>query len=178
MERATCKHLPIGVLAFTTNKGLVVDFDFYDLDNVERIARWITDSFDMGDFLVVKSSWYGQLTLEGKPAIDAHVIFGKPAGFEKVRFILYLLWRKRIINSLTFRFYEWEKNLTIRVGPKIIGQPVPVPIKYVKIDGQDEIIQTYLRQRTMTLKALSEILRRRCKNVPCQNHSNSRYYKA
>jgi len=142
------------IIGFTTQKGLVLDIDYFDLDNVERISRNLTENYGLGDFLIVKSSWHGQLTLENKKAVDAHVVFGARTPRDKVQEILKELVRRRIIDCMFCKFHEWEKELTIRVGPKRWGQNPPCPTKYVRIDGRDELIREYLSEREMSLKLL------------------------
>ena len=146
------KALP--VVGFTTQKGLVLDFDYFDIETIERISRQLTKKYNLGDFLIAFSSWHGQLTLEHKKAIDAHVIFGAPTPCETVQEILKELVRKHIIDYMFCRFHEWEKELTIRVGPKKRGQRPPYPMKYVSTDGRDELIREYLSERKMSLKLL------------------------
>ena len=145
------------IIGFTTQKGLVLDFDYFDLDNVEKISRGLSEKYGLGDFLIVYSSWHGQLTLENKKAVDAHVVFGARTSREKVQEILKELVEKRLIDWMFCKFHEWEKELTIRVGPKSWDQNPPYPTKYVRIDGRDELIREYLSEREMSLKLLNFI---------------------
>ena len=153
------------ILGFTTHKGLVLDFDYFDVGNVEEISRELTEKHGLGDFLIVQSSWNGQLTLETKKAIDAHVVFGARIPREKVQGILKELVKRRIIDWMFCKFHEWEKELTIRVGPKRWNQEPPCPVKYVKIDGRDELIREYLSERQMSLKILEFIKKKIGKKV-------------
>jgi hypothetical protein len=144
-------------MGFTTPDGLVIDFDEFDVETTLKICLKVTRENGCGDVLLVFSSWKGQITLDGSKAIHTHSVFGASMEHKKIQKILKQLVKMRIIQDM-FRFFnERERELTIRISPKKMNRPAPKPYLYVRIDGQREVIDNYLRQASIANRIYSEV---------------------
>lgn len=152
----TNKAVP--VLAFTTQKGLVLDFDCFSMDRLVEIAEGVTRKEACGDLLIMQSPWRGYMTLDGEKAYHAHAIFGAVMPHAKVQRILTRLRTLHIVEELFRYFHQVERELTLRTIPKRIGEKPPMPYAWIYVDGQNEVICDYLEQWKMDNEIFEETI--------------------
>lgn len=146
------------LLAFTTQKGLLLDFDCFDMYRITQIAEGVTRKYSCGDLLIMQSPWRGYMTLDGMKAFHAHAIFGAVMPHSKVQRILTRLRTLHIVEELFRYFHQVERELTLRTVPKRIGERPPMPFGYIIIDGQNEVICDYIEQWKMDNKIFREVV--------------------
>ena len=145
-------------MAFTTKKGLVIDFDCFDLDNVCSFSEGLSRKEGLGDVLIMQSNWHGQMTLEGLKAYHAHAIFGAVLPHHKVQRILRRLQTLHIVEEAFRFFHEVEWELTLRTVPKRVGDSPPVPHSLILIDGRNRVIIDYIEQWQQDVRIFKEVI--------------------
>lgn len=148
---------PIPILAFTMPQALMLDFDCFRIESTVKICTTVSKEFRCGDVLIILSNSTNQKNLYGEKMYHLHAVFGARLTFEYIHVILKMLSGLRIIELLFMKLHELEGDLTLRVAPKKIGEPIPRPIIYIKIDGRREIIDKYLEYLEMGKKIYTEV---------------------
>ena len=145
------------ILGFTDDETVILDFDETTFTEVKYWARTAMEWFDLGGFLILKSS-------EG----CYHVVFNRKVTWpENMSIVAWVsLYSEKESMRKWFLMQCIKQSSTLRVGPK--GEKTSPRIVY-REGEEDEQIRSYLNQRS-TIKRIIKQLNATCAKFLSTHH--------
>ena len=133
------------VFGYTTRRHLLLDLDSKTFKQAVFIAKSITDTYDLGDCLILLSSQkkeeFGIRYVQNEVQVyhirphSWHLVFDKFKSWNYLQKVVYDLADLGIVEESFKEVREWRGDLTLRISPKLPKVSyMPIPVAYIYAD--------------------------------------------
>lgn len=161
------------LIGFTTTDYLLLDLDNADYDKVKALCEMLTKEYDLGSFVIMRSSasekkqykrigdfdFHKNLFCEITTTGSYHVIFGRKINYDRICRIIETLANLGVLNNEYANIRQWRGDVTLRISAdNSDGAVRPIPVLqyayYLSGAENNEGIELY----NATLRAVKSCL--------------------
>ncbi len=120
------------IVGYTTVDYLLLDLDDADFDKVVSLGHMLTKEYDLGSFLVMRSSgnsknkpvycpvgnfaFQQKLMWQKTVSGNYHIVFGRKIGYDKICSIVETLAGLGVLNNEYSNIRQWRGDITLRIS--------------------------------------------------------------